>query len=47
MDRFVSRVGLLLLLFTCCSITENVYADNGKKKVAVVLSGGGAKGMAI
>ena len=46
MDRFVSRVGLLLLLFTCCSITENVYADNGKKKVAVVLSGGGAKGMA-
>ena len=45
-DRFVYRVGLLVLLVAYCSITENIYADNGRKKVAVVLSGGGAKGMA-
>ena len=35
-----------MLLLTCCSICDKVHADNGRKKVAVVLSGGGAKGMA-
>ena len=35
-----------MLLLTCCSICDKVHADNDRKKVAVVLSGGGAKGMA-
>lgn len=34
------------MLLAFCPIIQNVYADNGRKKVAIVLSGGGAKGMA-
>ena len=45
-NKFARRVGLLMLVLTCCSICDKVHADNGRKKVAVVLSGGGAKGMA-